>query len=63
MGDTFDDGNVHYLHTKIDDNKTDIYLKNMHKGQFKHFSSYAPWRIKKSMDKSITLASCKNLYH
>ena len=44
--DKFDEGIVHYLDIKIVDNETDIYYKDTDAGQYMHFSSYAPWRIK-----------------
>ena len=44
--DKFDDGIVHYLDIKIVDSEIDIYCKDTHTGQYMHFSSYAPWRIK-----------------
>ena len=51
--DKFDDGIVHYLDIKIIDSETYIYYKNTHTGQYMHFSTFAPWCIKTSMDKSF----------
>ena len=51
--DKFDDDIVHYLDIKIVDNETHIYFKDTHTGQFMHFSSYAPWRIKTAWVKAL----------
>ena len=49
--DTFPDDIVHFLDIKIDGNKTDVYRKETHKGQYVHFSSFEPWFRKTSLDK------------
>ena len=51
--DKFDDGIVHYLDIKITDNETDIYYKNTHRGQYMHFSTFAPWRMKTAWIKAL----------
>ena len=37
--DKFLNGNVHFLDIKINGNKTDIYFKETHTGQYTHFTS------------------------
>ena len=51
--DRFDDGIVHYLDIKIIDNEADIYYKNTLTGQYMHFSTFAPWRIKTAWIKAL----------
>ena len=54
--DKFDDGIVLYLDIKIVDNEIDTYFKGTqgtHTGQYMHFSSYAPWRIKVAWVKAL----------
>ena len=46
--DTFPDDIVHFLDIKIDGNKTDVYCKETHTGQYVHFSSFEPWFRKKA---------------
>ena len=40
--DTFPDGKVHFLDTKVDKNHTDIYYKDTHTGQYTSFLSQTP---------------------
>ena len=61
--DKFDDDIVHYLDIKIIDNETDIYYKNTYTGQYMHFSTFAPWRIKTAWTKALfhrVVKSCSN---
>ena len=53
--DTFDDDNVHFLDLRIRimDNETDVYYKDTHNGQFTHFESYTPWRLKISWVRAL----------
>ena len=51
--DRFDDGVVHYLDLEIIDNETDIYYKDIHTGQYIHFSSYTPRNIKTAWIKAL----------
>ena len=51
--DKFDDGIVHYVDIKIIDNETDIYYKNTRTGQYMHFSTFVPWRIKTAWIKAL----------
>ena len=51
--DKFDDGVVHYLDIKIVNNVTDIYYKDTHTGQYMHYSTFAPWRIKTAWVKAL----------
>ena len=37
------EGGIHFLDIKIDRNKTDIYRKDTHTGQYVHFTSFEPW--------------------
>ena len=46
--DTFQNDIVHFLDIKIVNNQTDVYYKPTHTGQYTHFSSYTPWRLKTS---------------
>ena len=51
--DSFNDGNVHFLDLKIDGNKTDLFYKPTHTGQYCHFSSQTPWRLKTAWAKAL----------
>ena len=44
---------VHFLDIKIDRNKTDIYRKDTHTGQYVHFTSFEPWYRKTAWAKCL----------
>ena len=44
---------VHFLDIKIDRNKTDIYRKDSHTGQYVHFTSFEPWYRKTAWAKCL----------
>ena len=50
--DQFQD-EVHFLDIKIDRNKTDIYRKDTHTGQYVHFTSFEPWYRKTAWAKCL----------
>ena len=50
--DQFQD-EVHFLDIKIDRNKTDIYRKDTHTGQYVHFISFEPWYRKTAWAKCL----------
>ena len=51
--DSFDDNNVHFLDLKIDETKTDLFFKPTHTGQYCHFTSQSPWRLKTAWVKAL----------
>ena len=51
--DKFLNGNVHFLDIKINRNKTDIYFKEAHTGQYTHFTSNTLWRFKTAWTRSL----------
>ncbi len=51
--DTFDDDDVHFLDINIDRNKTDLYYKPTHTGQYANFTSQSPWRFKTAWVKAL----------
>ena len=51
--DKFEDDNVHFLDLRIMDNKTDVYCKDTHSGQYTHFDSYTPWSLKTSWVRAL----------
>ena len=53
--DEFVDKNVHFLDIKINKTETDVFHKPTNTGQYCHFSSQIPWRLK--------IAWIKSLYH
>ena len=42
------ESNVHFLDILIDKNQTDVYSKKTNTGQYTHFQSFTPWRLKVS---------------
>ena len=50
--DSFPD-EVHFLDIKTERNKTDIYRKDTHIGQFFHFTSFEPWYTKTAWIKCL----------
>ena len=50
--DSFPD-EVHFLDIKIEKNKTDIYRKDTHTGQYVHFTSFEPWYRKTAWIKCL----------
>ena len=46
--DRFDDNNIHFLDIAIDKNKTDLYYKPTHTGQYSDINSKVPWNYKVS---------------
>ena len=44
--DRFDDNNIHFLDIAIDKNKTDLYYKLTHTGQYFDINSNVPWNYK-----------------
>ena len=44
--DRFDDNNIHLLDIAIDKNKTDLYYKPTHTGQYSDLNSNVPWNYK-----------------
>ena len=44
--DTFEDGYVHFLDIEINKNETNMFYKPTHNGQYCHFTSRTPWRLK-----------------
>ena len=51
--DSFEDEVVHFLDIRLTDNKTDVYYKETHSGQYVHFDSFTPWRIKISWIRAL----------
>ena len=51
--DTFEGDSVHFLDLRIVDNQTDIFCKDTHTGQYTHFDSYTPWRMKISWVRTL----------
>ena len=51
--DRFDDNNTHFLDITIDKNKTDLYYKPTHTGQYSDINSNVPWNYKVSRIKSL----------
>ena len=39
---------MHFLDTKIHQNNTDIYYNDMHMGQYIHYRSQTPWKLRRS---------------
>ena len=65
--DSFPD-EVHFLDIKIEGNKTDIYGKDTHTGQYVHFTSFKPWYRKTAWIKCLVecaerICSNKHLFH
>ena len=65
--DTFPDDIVHFLDIKIDGNKTDVYRKETHTGQYVQFSSFEPWFrktawIKCLVERAEKICSDKKLF-
>ena len=64
--DSFPD-EVHFLDIKIEKNKTDIYRKDTHTGQYVHFTSFEPWYkktawIKCLVERTERICSNKQLF-
>ena len=51
--DCFDNGKVHFLDISIDKNKTDLYYKPTHTGQYSDISSSTPWNYKTAWIKAL----------
>ena len=51
--DKFTDSDVHFLAIKIDHNRTDLFYKTTHRGQYIDFTSQAPWKLKTSWVKAL----------
>ena len=51
--DIFPDGLIHFLDIKVSVDGTDIYRKETHTGQYKHFSSFEPFPRKTAWVKSL----------
>ena len=51
--DHFDNGKVQFLDISIDKNKTDLYFKPTHTGQYSDISSNAPWNYKRAWIKVL----------
>ena len=51
--DSFDDNNIDFLDTVMDKNKTDLYYKLTHTGQYSDINSNVPWNYKVSWTKSL----------
>ena len=51
--DRFDDDNIYFLGIAIDKNKTDLYYKPTHTGQYSGINSNVPWNYKVSWIKSL----------
>ena len=51
--DRFDDNNIHFLCITIDKNKTDLYYKPTHTGQYSDINNNVPWNYKISWIKSL----------
>ena len=65
--DTFPDDIVHFIDIKIDGNKTDVYRKETHTGQYVQFSSFEPWFrktawIKCLVERAEKICSNKKLF-
>ena len=44
--DKFTDNDIHFLDIEIDHNRTDIFYKTTHTGQYIDFTSQTPWKPK-----------------
>ena len=44
---------MHFLDIKIHQNNTDIYYKDTHTGQYIHYRSQTPWKLKTSWIKAL----------
>ena len=51
--------NVHFLDILIDKNKTDVFYKETNTGQYTHFSSFTPWRLKVSWVNALFIRAKK----
>ena len=51
--DCFEKNNIHFLDIAIDKNKTDVYFKPTHTGQYSDIGSNVPWNYKISLIKSL----------
>ena len=60
MALTFSDGVIHFLDIKISVNGIDIYCKDMHTGQYTHYSSKTAW-TKSLFDCAFKICSTKTL--
>ena len=58
--DKFDsESDVHFLDILIDKNKTDVYYKKTNTGQYTHFTSFTPWRLKISWINALFIRARK----
>ena len=53
MTDRFDKNYIHFLEIAIDKNKTDLYYKAIHTGQYSEINSNISWNYKVSWIKSL----------
>ena len=51
--DIFEDNSVHFLDLKIDETETDLFYKPTHTGEYCHFTSQTPWRLKTAWIKAL----------
>ena len=51
--DRFSDGNIHFLDISVNENATDIFYKPTHTGQYCHYLSQTPWRLKTAWVKAL----------
>ena len=51
--DRFPDDKVHFLDISIDKTRTDLFYKPTHTGQYCHFTSQTPWRLRTAWVKAL----------
>ena len=51
--DKFTDNDIHFLDIEIDHNRTDIFYKTTHTGQYIDFTSQTPWKLKTAWVKAL----------
>ena len=51
--DRFADNKVHFLDISINNTETDLFYKETHTGQYCHYSSQTPWRLKTAWAKAL----------